>query len=147
MKRSHWTLLAVIVVCRAPSAVWAQGPGHPALPPVNGGVGVDGRTNIPPGVLVPLPVVPKFPDREKRRDEQDLWKHAHFLGHLFPHGTHHPGGPSAAERGANVHTPATVRGAATARGFWRWRGGGILAGIGAAIAGALGGIFGRKKES
>lgn len=178
MKRSHWTLLAVIVVCLSPSTVWAQRlgqmnprPGHPALPPFDRGAGIDGRINVPPGVGLPHPAVPNIRDQDKRRDEQDHPNHAHIHWHLFLHGTHHPRGPSASEHGANVHPPKTVPaeaglpawesrfappnfrppasggGMTMMRGFSRWGGSGIFTGIGAAIAGAIGGIFGRKRES
>jgi WD40 repeat protein len=71
MKRTHWTLFAVIIVCLAPSIVWAQWPsqlnprpGQPAMPPFHGGIGFDGRMNVPTGLGLPPPVVPNFRDQE-----------------------------------------------------------------------------------
>jgi hypothetical protein len=186
MKRIHWMLFAVIVVCPSPSVLWAQWPGQinprpgqPALPPFNRGIGAPGQMNVPPGVGFPPPGVPNIPGFEKRQDDQNPWINPHILGHLVPHGGHYPGAPNASGRGANLQTPPTMPaevrlpiaelrnfpaseltitppkfspvvsegGMGMARGFSRWGGGGILAGIGGALAGALGGIFGRKKQS
>lgn len=159
MKRIHWRLFAVMIVCLAPSAVWAQWPGQikprqgqPGLPPFNRGVGVDGRRTLPPGVGLPQPVFPNIRDQDKRRDEHNPWLNPHILGHLVPHGEHYPGAPNASGRGASWHTPNFTPamgegGMGLARGFSRWRGGGILAGIGGAIAAIFGALFGRKKES
>jgi hypothetical protein len=186
MKRMHGMLFAVVVIGPSPSSLWAQWPGQmnrragqPALPPINRGVGVDGRMNFPPGMGFPPPGIPNIPGLEKSQDEQNLWINPHILGHLVPHGAHYPGAPNASDRSANLHMPPNVPaearlpiaelrnfpasdlritppkfspvvnegGMGMARGFSRWGGSGILAGIGGAIAGVLCGIFGRRKES
>jgi hypothetical protein len=115
MKRIHWALFAVIVVCLSPSTVWTQWPGQmnprpgqPGLPPFNGGIGVDGPMNLPPGMGLPPHAAPNFRDQEKRRDEQYPWLNPHILGHLVPHGGHAPGAPNAAGPRADLHTPKVV---------------------------------------
>jgi hypothetical protein len=171
LKKTLWALFIAVIVCAAASTARAQVPfaGNPrqhppGLPPMNGGF--DGRVNLPPGVVLPPPMVPGFHDQEKRRDDQDAGRG--FL-HVIPH-VHVPPGVSNPEHMKDVHppkvippevvvppsefrlapskfTPVASEGGTFVRGFSRWGGGGILAGIGGAIASIFGGLFGRKKES
>jgi len=172
LKKTLWALFVAVAVCMAASTVRAQVPfarnprqPPPGLPPMNGRV--EGRMNVPPGVVFPPPAVPILRDREKRRDEQDA---ASGILRVIPH-MHVPSAVSGPEHMKDVHPPkvvppevvmpaselrfapprfspvATEGGATFVRGFSCWKGGGILAGIGSAIAALFGGLFGRKKES
>jgi hypothetical protein len=156
-----WTPFIILVVAAAPSAAVAQwpGPGNPgqgrqALPPVNR-----------PGAILGLP------SQEPRRDDRDLMNHAHIITHGLGH-LHLPSGSAQPEQMRNVPTPrivvppeamapvsqlhhtplprftpvVTEGSSSMARGLSHG-GGGILAGIGGAIAAVFGGLFGRKKES
>ena len=184
VKKTVWTLFVVIVVGAVPSAVCAQGPGganpgqgRPALPPGNGGLGADGRMNVPPGMPALPPAVPGVRDPEKRRNDHDAWTNIHSVAHGLAHGLPSSNGPNAGH-GVDMHPPVvspeagvaaselrfvpaselrcnlpkvtpvmSEGGAATARALSRGKGGGILGGIGAALAAGFGAIFGRKKES
>ncbi|HEY7314404.1 MAG TPA: hypothetical protein VH643_33965 [Gemmataceae bacterium] len=171
LKKILSALFAAVAVCMAASTVRAQVPfarnprqPPPGLPPMNGGF--DGRGNVPPGVFPPPPAVPILRDREKRRDEQDA---ASGILRMVPH-MHVPPAVSNPEHMKDFRPPKAVppemvmpasefrfappkfapvasEGGTFVRGFSSWRGGGILAGIGGAIAAVFGGIFGRKKES
>jgi hypothetical protein len=159
--RIVWTLLAVIAVCAGPSAASAQGPG-PANPgQVHPGIGPVG---IPPGVDRFPSASPGLPNQDKRRDESSVWT---GIPHVIPHGL--PSGGSNPGRVIDPHTPKVIpleaslaasefkvpttsvspvlgeEASALARGISGK--GGILAGIGGALAALFGGIFGRKKES
>jgi hypothetical protein len=98
------------------------------------------------------PVVAGFRDQDKRKDHSGPWTGIHVIPHV-PHSP--PAGdptvPAAAVRPPAFKVPATRLSPAVAEGagrnLSRWTGGGILAGIGGAIAAALRGIFGRNKES
>jgi hypothetical protein len=179
MKTILWTLF-VALVGPLSSTLYAQKPGaanpgqgRPAVPPVRGGVGIDGRMNVPPGVLYPQPAVPGLPAQEKRRDDGNSWLHAHLIPHVSQ-----PHNDPTAGRAADLHTPRVVPpevtvpasefrfvpaseyrfippkftgvmsegGPAIARGMAHGKGGGIFAGIGAALAALFGSIFGRKKD-
>jgi hypothetical protein len=85
------TLLIVIVVGPATSAVQAQwpgagDPGHGrfVFPPARG-VGADGQTPMPPGGFLPPPMFQGFRDQEKRRDDHGPLSHLHMFAHGMPH--------------------------------------------------------------
>jgi hypothetical protein len=171
LKKTHWALCVAVVVCVAASTARAQVPfaGNPrqhppGLPPMNGGI--DGRVNVPPGVVLPPPAHPGFREQEKHRDEQGAGNGIlHVIRHVYV-----PPAVSNPEHMKDFHppkavppevvmpasefrftppksTPAMCEGGTTFfRGFSSWKGGGILAGIGGAISAVFGGLFGRKKQ-
>jgi hypothetical protein len=163
MKRILRTLLVVAVVYAAASTAHAQGPGAGNPRPGRPAGGPPGMNGLPPAV-------PGNGDQENRQDKDNPFGYAHIVAHGLSHSNH----PSAALRGEhmkNLHTPIVVppkpmipvsewhytppRFApavnegipSMARGFSSLKGGGILTGIGGAIAALFGGLFGRKKES
>ena len=152
MKRTLWALPVAFAVCAATSTVHAQGP--------DAGNPWQGRPGLPPAV-------PGSRDQEKRRDEPGAWTRIPYVVPRVPSSFGAPNAGGAAD----LHTPIVVPPEAAmpvselrfprttfsptvgegiptmVRGLSRFKGGGILAGIGGAIATAFGGIFGRKKES
>jgi hypothetical protein len=143
-------------------------PAIPGLPPGQGAWPPRADRVNPPGVPFVPPAIRVFPPPEKRRDDSAPWSSIpHVIPHLIPHQEPPVSGGPSAERVKNLHTPrefphtvavpasefrfsaarfspavgeeATMLG----RCLSGWKGKGILAGIGAALAG----LFGRKKES
>jgi hypothetical protein len=160
LKKTHWTLFVVIVVYLAPSVSRAQWPGA-GNPRPGGQAGGPPRVNgLPPG----------FHGQDKREDQNNPFHYAHIVAHGLSH-LHHPSSAPNAENMKNLHTPIVVPSKPTipvsewhytppkftpvvneglpsiARGFSSFKGGGILATIGGAIAALFGGVFGRKKDS
>jgi hypothetical protein len=129
-KKTFWTLLAILVVCAAPSAARAQGPGA--------GNPWQGR-----------PALPALRDQGDSKDQPDAGHHFSNLTHLIPHAIPHTPHSSGSEwkYSASRFSPApSAESMAFARGVSR-RGRGILAAIGVTIAALFGGLVGWKKKS